>query len=192
MPPDAARPEHVGDRQGRVGERERRPPRRITPDYLRRAAKRYLERYAAPAAQLRRVLARKVALSCRHHGEEPGGFEALLDEVVAACVSSGLVDDRRFAEGRAASLRRRGQSSRAVAAKLSAKGVGRELATQASATDADDELTAARIAAKRKRLGPWGRGDRAASRHKDLAALARAGFPMTIARAVIDGEDDQR
>lgn len=170
----------------------RRPPRRITPDYLRRAAKHYLERYAAPAAQLRRVLARKVALSCRHHGDEPGSFDAILDEVVATCVSSGLVDDRRFAEGRAASLRRRGQSSRMVAAKLSAKGVGRELAAQASATEPQDETAAARIAAKRKRLGPWARGDRAACRQKDLAAMARAGFPMTIARAVIDGagEDD--
>jgi regulatory protein len=168
-----------------------RPPRRITPDYLRRAAKHYLERYAAPAAQLRRVLARKVATSCRHHGEEPGAFEAMLDEVMATCVSSGLVDDRRFAEGRAASLRRRGQSSRMVAAKLSAKGVGRELAAQASAMEADDELAAARIAAKRKRLGPWARGDRIASRQKDLAAMARAGFPMTIARAVIDSAGEE-
>jgi len=175
----------------RAGRAERRPPRRITPDYLRRAARHYLERYAAPAAQLRRVLARKVALSCRHHGDEPGSFDAILDEVVSTCVSSGLVDDRRFAEGRAASLRRRGQSARMVAAKLSAKGVGRELAAQASATEPDDEMAAARIAAKRKRLGPWSRGDRMASRQKDLAALARAGFPMTIARAVIDGAGEE-
>lgn len=175
----------------RAGRAERRPPRRITPDYLRRAAKHYLERYAAPAAQLRRVLARKVALSCRHHGDEPGSFDAMLDEVVAACVSSGVVDDRRFAEGRAASLSRRGQSARMVAAKLSAKGVGRALAAQASASEPDDKMAVARIAAKRKRLGPWARGDRMASRQKDIAALARAGFPMSIARAVIDGAGEE-
>ncbi|SFI07344.1 regulatory protein [Bosea sp. OK403] len=183
----------AGDTSGvpRDKRQERKPPRRITPDYLQRAAMHYLERYAAPAAQLRRVLERKVVLSCRHHGDEPGGFSDLLDDVVARCVASGLVDDRRFAEARAASLRRRGQSARAVAAKLAAKGVTRDLATEASATEPEDELAAARIAAKRKRIGRWGKGDRVASRQKDLAALARAGFSMAIARAVIDEAGDE-
>lgn len=51
----------------------------------------------------------------------------------------------------------------------------------------DAELAAARVAARRKRLGPWSRGDRAAQRQKHIATLARAGFSLTIARAVIDG-----
>ncbi|AMJ63520.1 hypothetical protein AXW83_07460 [Bosea sp. PAMC 26642] len=160
-------------------------------DYLQRAAMHYLERYAAPSAQLRRVLQRKVLVSCRHHGAEPSAFDAMLDEVVAKCVSSGLVDDRRFAEARAATLRRKGQSARAVAARLSAKGVDRDLVAQHSTATEEQELAAARIAAKRKRLGPWSRGDRAASRQKDLAALARAGFAMQIARTVIDGAGDE-
>ncbi len=152
----------------------------------------YLERFAAPAAQLRRVLQRKVALSCRHHGDEPSRFEPMLDAVVARCVASGLVDDARFAESRAASLRRRGQSARAVAARLAAKGVGRDLAAQHSAASEEQEVAAARIAARRKRLGPWSRGDRAADRQKHIAALARAGFGIAVVRAVIDGaaEDD--
>ncbi|OYW99178.1 MAG: hypothetical protein B7Z14_12660 [Bosea sp. 32-68-6] len=61
----------------------------------------------------------------------------------------------------------------------------------ASLASEEDELEAARKAARRKRLGPWSRGDRAASRQKDLAALARAGFNMTTARAVIDGAGDE-
>jgi regulatory protein len=168
-----------------------RAPRRISPDYLQRAAMHYLERYSAPAAQLRRVLARKVALSCRHHGEDPAVHRQALDDVVARCVSSGLVDDQRFAEARAATLRRRGRSARAVAATLAAKGVGRELAARASSVGDEEELLAALKAARRKRLGPWSRGDRAANRQKDLAALARAGFTITVARAVIDGAGDE-
>jgi regulatory protein len=183
---EAGRPPAEGDRR-----RERKPPRRISADYLQRAAMHYLERYAAPAAQLRRVLARKVAMSCRHHGDDPVGFAGMLDDVVARCVSSGLVDDRRFAEARAASLRRKGQSSRAVAARLTAKGVTRDLAALASTNSAEDEMAAARIAARRKRLGPWRRGDRAENRQKDLAALARAGFAITIARAIIDSTGDE-
>jgi regulatory protein len=179
------------DRRGQ-GSRPVRTPRRITPDYLQRAAMHYLERYSAPSAQLRRVLARKIALSCRHHGEDPAVHAVALDEVVARCTSSGLVDDQRFAEARAATLRRRGRSARAVAATLAAKGVGRELAAQVSSVGDAEELAAARKAARRKRLGPWSRGDRAANRQKDLAALARAGFASAVARAVIDGteEDD--
>ncbi|PZO01650.1 MAG: RecX family transcriptional regulator [Hyphomicrobiales bacterium] len=170
---------------------ERRAPRRITADYLQRAAMYYLERYAAPAAQLRRVLARKVKISCRHHGLEAASFDAMLDEVVARCVSSGLVDDVRFAQARAATLQRKGRSARAIAASLSAKGVPRDLAAQASDVSNEDEMAAALKTARRKRLGPWSRGDRTATRQKDLAAMARAGFSMTITRVVIDGAGDE-
>lgn len=181
----------IEDTRPAVDRTGRRAPRRITADYLRRAALYYLERYSAPAVQLRRVLARKVAASCRHHGQEPAAFDTMLDDVVARCVASGLVDDRRFAEARAATLRRRGRSARAVAASLAAKGVARDLAARASDSNDEDELAAARKTARRKRLGPWSRGDRAGGRQKDLAALARAGFTMTIARAVIDGAGDE-
>lgn len=171
------------------GGRAKRPPRRITPDYLRRAALHYLERYAAPAAQLRRVLARKVAASCRHHGEEASHYDEMLDDVVARCVASGLVDDRRFAEGRAASLRRRGSSSRQVSAKLAAKGVERGLAQELAQTEDEEELAAARITARRKRLGPWRRAGQEPDRARDLAVLGRAGFSFAVARAVLDETD---
>ena len=43
--------------------------------------------------------------------------------------------------------------------------------------------------ARRRRLGPWRSGpERAARRDRDLAALARAGFDLQTARAVIDAE----
>lgn len=175
------------------GPRTARAPRRITAAYLRRAALHYLERYSVPAAQLRKVLARKIAVSCRHHREEPSLHTALLDEVVAQCVALQLVDDRRFAEARAATLRRKGLSGRAVAGKLAAKGVERELAAEMSDTGTDTELAAARIAARRKRLGRWRRRDEAqndpASRQRDLAVLARLGFSFAVARTVLDEEE---
>lgn len=166
----------------------RRAPRRISADYLQRAAMHYLERYAAPAEQLRRVLQRKIAASCRHHEQDPSAFAEIRDAVVARCVASGLVDDARFADARAASLRRKGQSQRAVAAKLVAKGVPRDLAREAGQAGEDAEHAAAQIAARRKRIGPWRRPDRAFDRQKEIAALARAGFAPALARAVIDGE----
>lgn len=161
-------------------------PKRITADYLRRAALHYLERYSVPAAQLQRVLLRKVERSCRHHGQDPQAFRTAVEEIVMSCVASGLVDDRRFAEARAQSLRRKGRSARAVAAGLATKGVERGLVAEVVVADEEAELDAARIAARRKRLGPWSRSDRAAQRQKHIAALARAGFSLAIARAVID------
>jgi regulatory protein len=168
-----------------------RVPRRISPAYLQRAALHYLERYSVPAAQLRRVMARKIALSCRHHGEDPAIHAAALDDVVARCIASGLIDDRRFAEARAVTLRRRGQSQRTVAAKLAAKGVSRELVAEVAVVEAADERAAARVAAKRRRLGPWRAEEaRAEFRQKDLATLARLGFDYATARAVLDEETE--
>lgn len=174
------------ERAGASPAQERPAPKRVTAAHLRRAALYYLGRYAVPAAQLQQVLLRKVERSCRHHEVDPQPFRAMVEEIVASCVASGLVDDRRFAEARAQSLRRKGRSGRAVAAALAGKGIERCLAAEMAIVDDETELEAACAAAKRKRLGPWSRGDRTERRQRDIAALARAGFSLTIARAVID------
>jgi regulatory protein len=172
-----------------LADKPRKQPKRITPEYLERAALYYLERYSSSEANLRRVLARKVYMSCRHHGDDPAQFAEVIDSVVARKIASGLIDDRRFAENRVASLKRRGTSQRMIGLKLSAKGVDRETIAQTSQAEPDDELAAALITARRKRLGPWRtRGARADWRQKDIAALMRAGFGSGIARVVIDGE----
>ncbi|MFD0460959.1 RecX family transcriptional regulator [Microvirga aerilata] len=101
---------------------ERKPPRKVSPAYLQRAAMSYLERYSSSAENLRRVLRRKVDKRCRLRGEDPAEFHELIDEVVAKSLRVGLIDDSRYAEARVATLRRRGGSARAIQAKLSAKG----------------------------------------------------------------------
>jgi regulatory protein len=171
--------------------RTRKPPRRITPDYLERAALHYLQRYSSSEANLRRVLIAKVRRSCRHHGDDPERFLAAVDQVVARKVASGLIDDKRYAENRTASLERRGLSQRMIRLKLRAKGVARDIVEASTACEPGDEYEAARITARRKRVGPWRtRGDRADFRQKDIAALMRAGFNAAIVRAVIDADPD--
>jgi regulatory protein len=167
--------------------RPRKQPKRITPEYLERAALYYLERYSSSEANLRRVLLRKVYMSCRHHGDDTAQFTAVVEAVVARKIASGLIDDKRFAENRVASLKRRGTSQRMIGLKLGAKGVDRETIALASRSEPEDELAAALITARRKRLGPWRtRGMRADWRQKDVAALMRAGFAGEVARVVID------
>ncbi|MGO4570646.1 regulatory protein RecX [Microvirga sp. 2TAF3] len=166
----------------------RKPPRKVTPAYLQRAAMAYLERYASSAENLRRVLKRKVDKRCRLRGEEPAEFYEAIDEVVEKSLRSGLVDDTRYAEARVATLRRRGGSARAIRAKLSLKGIDRATIATALEGEEGDEEQAARALARRRKLGPYRPGERAPYRDKDLAALARAGFSFDIARRIVDGE----
>ena len=168
----------------------RKPPRKVTEAYLQRAAMSYLERYSSSAENLRRVLRRKVDKRCRLRGEDPAEFKDMIDGVVAKSLRSGLIDDTRYAEARVATLRRRGGSSRAIQAKLSAKGVDRTTIAAALEGEEGDESQAARAFARRRKLGPFRPGGRAPYRDKDLAAMARAGFRFDVARKVIDGEQD--
>lgn len=166
----------------------RKAPRQVSPAYLQRAALAYLERYASSADNLRRVLRRKVEKRCRLRGEDAGDFDDMIDEVVAKSLRTRLIDDTRYAEARVATLRRRGGSARAIQAKLSAKGVDRETIAAALDGEDGDEEEAARAFARRRKLGPFRRGERAPYRDKDLAVLARAGFAFDVARRVVDAE----
>jgi regulatory protein len=188
-PADGPEHEHPATARGT----RRRGPRRATATHLENAALHYLERFASSAAHLRRVLMRRVERSARVHGTDRAEGAALVAAIVARFERSGLLDDRVYAEGRAAALFRRGTAPRAIRAALRAKGVAGETIEAALGTlgaGADAELSAALALARRRRLGPYRpAGARGARRDKDLAALARAGFGYDVARRVIDAGD---
>jgi regulatory protein len=102
--------------------------------------------------------------------------------VVDRLVASGAVSDAAFAENRARSLQRAGKSARAIGAHLSAKGVPSALANDTLHPDPEHELAAAIIHARRRRLGPFRTTAPTPETHRrELASLARAGFPQSIA-----------
>ena len=172
-----------------------RPPRPVSLAYLDRAALAYLERYASSSENLRRVLTRKIEKRCRLRGEDPAPFLPLVDEVVRRAIGGGYLDDQRYAEGRVAALRRRGGSTRGIAAKLRAKGVDPSAIGAALASHETDDAGAAWAFARRRRLVPYRTAERAErrgkdAREKDLAALMRAGFSYGLAKAVVDGDPE--
>jgi len=179
----------------RKATRERPPPKRVTPQYLENAALHYLERFASSAANLRRVLMRKVDRSAQAHGTDREEGARWVDALIERYRGSGLLDDAGYARMKAESLHRRGASSRAIREKLAAKGVARDHVDQAldrveEDVEGDVDLAAALALARRRRLGPYRPPEaRAAHREKDLAALGRAGFAYDIARRVVDAED---
>lgn len=160
---------------------------------LEKAAFDYLGRYMASTETLRRVLERRVLKAGRSGPVDQDDAEAVIAGVVAKCRRLGLVDDQRFAEVRAASLARRGDSPRAILAKLAQKGIDGETAQSAlsklrAESETDLALTSAVRLAERRRLGPYRLRDREQHRDRDLAALARAGYGLAIARAIVDAE----
>ncbi len=172
----------------------------VTRAYLQKAALFYLERYAASSETLRQVLRRKVERRCRMAvtdeavdgtNSDPQTYDILIDEVVAACRSSQLVDDEAYAKGKVASLRRRGASERAIRAKLAVRGISGEIAAVVlEEQDEGSEIRAAFIFARRRKLGPYRLDRREEYRLQDMAKLGRAGFSGTIIRQVMDGKPE--
>jgi len=182
------------DKTDNGGAASRRGPKRATAKHLENAALWYLQRFAASAESLRRVLLRRVEKSARAHGTDRAEGAAIVEDIVARFRRTGLLDDRTYASGRALSLHRRGVSANGIHARLRAKGVAAEDIDAALAGLADEavepELAAAMAYARRRRIGPYRtRGDRDQMRERDLAALARQGFDYDTARTVIDARD---
>jgi regulatory protein len=156
----------------------------IGPDLLEIWALHYLGRYASSAENLRRVLKRRV------HRRSPDDVPAaapLIDALVARYRESGLLDDAAYATARVHSLHRRGESMRAMRARLAAKGVAAadiaEAVSYLRATAPDPDLEAACAFARRRRLGPFRRAE--ADHARELGAFARAGFSRRVAEAVL-------
>jgi regulatory protein len=180
----------------------RRPQRRDAgppPDAatLHDAALHYLARYAATEAGLRRVLERRVDRWSRLAMAEGGEADHVAGQaddarrairgVVAGLAAAGAVNDAAFAESRARTLIRAGRSRRSVAAHLAAKGVDADAARSILAADTGSELASALTLARRRRIGPFRAGappDQAGLR-RELAILARAGFPQSVARQAL-------
>jgi regulatory protein len=167
-----------------------RPPRKPPPDpteaSLHEAALTYLSRYAATRAGLVRVLDRRIARWLASDAGDADKAQIARDaarRVAAKLAETGAVNDAAFAQARTRTLQRAGKSARAISAHLAAKGVSSELG---AARPPPDDLGAAAIHLRRRRLGPYRSvEDSQEQRRRELAAMARAGFPHAIASAAL-------
>jgi regulatory protein len=165
----------------------------MTPAALAEAALFYLSRYATSSGNLRRVLARKVAKSAAHHGDDASAFAPIIDDLVAQHVKAGSVNDMLYAESQVRKQRNRGRSARLIVQSLGVKGLPGEVVTDIAAAlrEEDGDMAAAIQLAKRRRLGPFRLANRSEQRQRDLATLGRAGFGYHLAAKVIDAADTE-
>lgn len=160
--------------------RERKPAPPLDPQALDAIAVRYVERFQTTRARLLRLLAQKLRQRGWVDGLPAPDIEAIADRMVGL----GYVNDAAFAEARARGLARRGMGAGRVRASLSSHGVGE--ADRAAALEGHDPLRAAIDFARRKRIGPFGPAtDDPKLRQRQLGAMARAGHPPALARAIV-------
>lgn len=166
--------------------RQRKPPPPLDPASLDAVALRYLERFQTSRARLIRLLHDKLRQRGWDDAHPRPDVEAVADRFVAL----GYVDDAAFAEARVRGLARRGMGAGRLRATLSAHGIDAD--TQASALQGVEPVAAAIAFARRKRLGPFGPppADRRAE-ERQLAAMARAGHPHMLARAIIHARSEE-
>jgi regulatory protein len=172
-------------------------PRKLR-EKLRRSGFAYLQRYSASEAHFFELMEKKL------RRWEAAGYVALGEASVAGLVGEltsefrelGLLDDAGFAASRVASARRKGASRLKIALGLRAKGVDGDLARAAIEEEGTDETVAALRFCRRRRIGPWRRGERPDrdGLNREIAILARQGFATQLGRAVVllsleDAED---
>ncbi len=149
----------------------------------------YLERYSASEQRLREVLSRFATRKLLD--TEPALVASAMTRVVEKCQRLGYVDDVAFAANQARSQRRQGKSTMAIRHRLRQHGIDDATITKAlhnADTDQQDaELAAAIHFVKRRRLGPFFQGvANEKTLHRHMGSLARAGFSLSICRAVLD------
>jgi regulatory protein len=162
-------------------------PKPVTSAYLKLVSAAYLAQRAASRSMLQQVLKRRSLRRMQVKTLDEAAL-ALIAAMLDELTTLGLLDDNRYASGRAATLQRKGLPARRIAMGLRQKGVDRETIATAMA-EPIDELVQARRFAERKRLGPWrsglSRADAATRDEKDLRALMRAGFNYRVAKAAL-------
>jgi regulatory protein len=181
----------AGHRSPMSSDRVPPPP---DPGSLQQAALTHLARYAATEVGLRRVLTRRVDRWARLQTDAEAAAPAIaaareaIEAVIGRLLKAGAVSDAAFAESRAKSLVRGGQSNRAVQARLIAKGVAPDLARAAAVSEPETELAAALVLVRKRRIGPYRASEDAdaAVRLKELGLLARAGFSRDVAGQALD------
>lgn len=161
--------------------------KKITQPYLENSGAYYLQRFSASTSQFRKVMTRKIDLSCKDHPEQ--NYEDardLLEDVIIKFNDLGYLNDNNYARILLSSLKNRGFSLGRILQTLKQKGVPSEVIKDIQPEPSiDEERLAALIWMRKKRLGAFNTRPREGDMNRHLASLARSGFDYHTSRWVI-------
>lgn len=162
--------------------RDRRPLPPLNRAALERMALRYVERFATTRGRLIAYLKRKLRERGWEEDAPPPDPEAIAEKFAEL----GYIDDRAYAESKAASMGRRGLGARRVTETLRHAGVGEEDREAVAPVIEGDVIASALAFAKRKRIGPWSRSvAENKERERQVAAMVRAGHAPSLAWKIV-------
>ncbi|ALH82098.1 regulatory protein RecX [Sphingopyxis macrogoltabida] len=152
----------------------------------------YVARFATSRAKLTRYLSRKIRES---EWVDEIDAMAACEAVAGRMERLGFLDDRQYAAMRAGAMTRRGLGVRRVKAQLFVDGIAPGDSEDALSEAEDKALASAIGFARRRRFGPFAvrTADDPAMRERQVAAFARAGHSLALARrilAVAPGDED--
>lgn len=156
--------------------------------WARNSASYRLAKQMLTEKQLRDAITRKAREKFEEISDRQ--VKALADFAVSFGYDVGALNDTTYAEVATRQGERSGRSKRAIAQKLSMKGVAAETAKVAVAEV--DDLKAAVILARKRAFGPFRRVELDEKRRgKELSAFARGGFGFEIGRRVCEMSADE-
>lgn len=115
----------------------------------------------------------------------PAQLQAVAAWAVRFARDAGGIDDKVYAEVSTRAGVRNGKSKKAIAQKLSIRGIAGETAAQA--LEESDDLHAAIVFARKRAFGPFRREEPDEKRRtKELSAFARNGFSFSLGKRIYD------
>ncbi len=156
----------------------------------------YLSRYASSRHKLAHILQRFATRKLSDYDSE--NITTAIQQTIDKCEKLGYLDDHKFALMVTKSQRRLGRSQAAIRQRLRQHSLDdntiRQAITEADGPFYDGDLQAAIRYAQRRRLGPFAiqsqpqheRHDAQQRRQRDLGALARAGFSISISLQILN------
>ena len=159
----------------------------------------YLGRYASSRHKLGQILKRFASRKLTDYADDD--IAAAIQQTIDQCGQLGYLDDQQFAVTMARSQRRLGRSQALIRQRLRQHalddGIIAQALAEADENSANGDLQAAIRFAQRRRLGPFAQRNSAHHqrldahqwKRRDIGAMARAGFSMTISKQILDHDD---
>ena len=182
-------------------------PKKISPIYLQRLSRYYLERYSPSVAQFRRYLMQKVNKSIKYHCKDSPELYSEKQEEAYQWVENEIqkrleqnqLNDWLYTESQINRFQRQGLSQSAIKNKLYQKGISSSLIEKGLSKlkeDKDDiALEAILRYARRRGIGPF-RSSKSNSEEqlkkqnlKDLSSFIRAGHSYALAKKILACKD---